>query len=751
MATEAPAAVPAVKVAESGEQPPHRSAKGRSPAGLRWWPGAVCLGLYVACSVLEFGWSNPLGAGRIAGSLGEDQIDQIWFIDWAQYALAHLHNPFFSNWQGYPVGLNVVADTSMLFLGVIFLPITALFGPVATWDVLTHLALVLSAFSMCLALRRWTTWWPAAFVGGLLYGFSPYATSDVNHLFLYFVPLPPLMFLLLHETLVRQRWRPARTGALLGALCGAQYLISSEILVLTVLMGAAATVLYLLACRRDLASKWPYVRTSLLYGVLVGGVLLAYPVLFTLFGPEHLNGPPQAPNNLAVFHSDLLSPILPGSGQLIGAGAIPLARVGFDYSLGIGMYLGIPLVIALVSIVVWLRRRGAVVLAGCMTVIAFIMSMGSTLYVDGHDTHIPLPFLFLQHLPFIDGIDAARFALFATLFAAFILGVGLDEFHRRLTQSTLLDWLPRSWHDVVAALVPMALAAIVGIALLPESTEQTTSSPVPSFFTSNSVSHIASGSAVLAYPYPEATPPAEFYAPQPADEVLLDQAVSGMRFRVIGGYGWWPVPNSGQNINSAPALEPLSVQTLFDACFFGTATPAQAALLAKSDMSRDLRSFMHKHQVGAVVVLPVGNYPSIVTSALTGAIGPPSHVGGATVWFHVQQRLETTRMEASPLLRTFLKAPPETNVVKPAGDAQLSGVQFLDASASSKLGVRSVQFRIAGEGRTISERGVPSPYGWITEWNTRSVPDGTYTVSSLARGNTGLVTTSTGVVIRVKN
>jgi hypothetical protein len=224
-----------------------------------------------------------------------------------------------------------------------------------------------------------------------------------------------------------------------------------------------------------------------------------------------------------------------------------------------------------------------------------------------------------------------------------------------------------------------------------------------------------------------------------------------MRFRVIGGYGWWPVPNSGQNINSAPALEPLSVQTLFDACFFGTATPAQAALLAKSDMSRDLRSFMHKHQVGAVVVLPVGNYPSIVTSALTGAIGPPSHVGGATVWFHVQQRLETTRMEASPLLRTFLKAPPETNVVKPAGDAQLGGVQFLDASASSKLGVRSVQFRIAGEGRTISERGVPSPYGWITEWNTRSVPDGTYTVSSVARGNTGLVTTSTGVVIRVKN
>src|SRR6202042_2288429 len=103
-------------------------------------------------------------------------------------------------------------------------------------------------------------------------------------------------------------------------------------------------------------------------------------------------------------------------------------------------------------------RRRAVVLAGGMTIIAFIMSMGSTLYVDGHDTHIPLPFVVLEHLPFIDGIDAARFALFATLFAAFILAIGLDEFHRRLIQSRLLDWLPRRWHVFAAVLVPMALA-----------------------------------------------------------------------------------------------------------------------------------------------------------------------------------------------------------------------------------------------------------------------------------------------------
>ena len=205
---------------------------------------------------------------------------------------------------------------------------------------------------------------------------------------------------------------PGENGALLGALCGAQYLISSEILVTTILMGAAATLLYLIACRRDLASKWPYLKTSLIFSLLVGGALLAYPVLFTLFGPEHLEGSPQAPIYVVAEHSDLLSPFIPGYAQRIGPNTVHvIVRAGNFYG-GAAMYLGIPLVIALVSVVVWLRRRRIILFAGLMVVIAFVMSMGSRLYVDGHDTHIYLPFVFLEHLPFVDGLVPVRFALF---------------------------------------------------------------------------------------------------------------------------------------------------------------------------------------------------------------------------------------------------------------------------------------------------------------------------------------------------
>jgi hypothetical protein len=137
---------------------------------------------------------------------------------------------FFTTWQNAPIGLNAGVNISMLGLGVLLSPVTSVFRPIVAWNVLETAALVASATSMCLVMRRWTEWWPAAFTGGLLYGFSVYETVSVQHLNVSFVALPPLFFLLLHELLVRQRWPAVRTGMLLGMLCGFQYLVSSEIL-----------------------------------------------------------------------------------------------------------------------------------------------------------------------------------------------------------------------------------------------------------------------------------------------------------------------------------------------------------------------------------------------------------------------------------------------------------------------------------------------------------------------------------------
>ena len=402
----------------------------------------------------------------MAGPRTEDQIQQVWFLEWVPYALAHGHNPFFTQWQNYPVGFNTLVDPSMVALGTVFAPITYLFGPVVTWNVLLRLAVVLSAMSMCLVLRRWTSCWPAAFIGGLLYGFSAYAISyGAGYLFLVFVPLPPLILLLLHEILVRQEWRPARTGVFLGAACGVQYLISSEVLAMTLVMGGLASAVYLISQRKDLAPRLKYMRTAVGWSVLVGAVLLVYPVYFTLFGTGHINGVPQGPADLAFYHGDLLGPIVP-SGQWLATPhlrTVSLLRLTWSAS----MYVGFPLLVALIVIVVWLRKLQTVLFLGFMTAVALVLSLGSTLYVDGHDTQIPLPFIFLANLPFTDGIMATRFSLFVALFGASLLAIGLDELYWRLKRSTVLETWPPRWQKIGSAGLPMLLALIVAIPLVP--------------------------------------------------------------------------------------------------------------------------------------------------------------------------------------------------------------------------------------------------------------------------------------------
>ena len=135
-------------------------------------------------------------------------------------------------------------------------------------------------------------------------------------------------------------------------------------------------------------------------------------------------------------------------------------------------------------------------------------------------------------------------------------------------------------------------------------------------------------------------------------------------------------------------------------------------------------------------------------SRVTAAIGAPRRLGGVDVWSSVQQRLETVAPRPGPPL---IAVPPRTGILRPAAGATLSGVQVLDAGASALLGVTKVVFSISGQGKTVTQSATTTAYGWLSRWNTTSVPNGTYTVRSVAYGVTGLVGTSTSIAVSVKN
>jgi len=97
-------------------------------------------------------------------------------------------------------------------------------------------------------------------------------------------------------------------------------------------------------------------------------------------------------------------------------------------------------------------------------------------------------------------------------------------------------------------------------------------------------------------------------------------------------------------------------------------------------------------------------------------------------------------------------SPPSTTVTIPTNDYSVSGVsQLLDAAASPAAS--RVQYEITGG--TLSDSviatAIPTYYGWLAQWNTTRVANGTYSLQSVASFSGGGSATSAPVTIIVNN
>jgi hypothetical protein len=83
---------------------------------------------------------------------------------------------------------------------------------------------------------------------------------------------------------------------------------------------------------------------------------------------------------------------------------------------------------------------------------------------------------------------------------------------------------------------------------------------------------------------------------------------------------------------------------------------------------------------------------------------------------------------------TVTNPTPTTAVLVPTGGASVSGTSSpLDASASAN--VTYVAFELSGgtiNGEQLIATATPTYYGWLAEWDTTSIPDGTYQLQSVA-------------------
>ena len=247
----------------------------------------------------------------------------LWFFQWPATALAHGQNPFYSTALFHPGGFNLLSQTSVMGLSVPLVPVTWVWGPVASLNVASTLTPALTAFSAFVVLRRWAPWTPAAFIGGLLYGFSPFVLTSLpfGHLMLAALMLLPLILAVLDEILVRQRHSALWSGVVLGLLLFAQFFLSSELLAIVAVIFVIALVVLvavavLFADPAELTRRAPHAAKGLGVGLGVGALLLAWPAWYALDGPAHLSG-------LVWTGIPLLGGFVPGNFIAIGQPASP--------------------------------------------------------------------------------------------------------------------------------------------------------------------------------------------------------------------------------------------------------------------------------------------------------------------------------------------------------------------------------------------------------------------------------------------
>ncbi len=398
---------------------------------LRRWAGSVAAlmiyTLYASALLLP-----PLlrqGAGAVIGNHTPDVVSFIWYLAWWPYALTHGINPLHSALIWWPVGINLIWTTSIGVVAVLLWPVTALFGPIVSYNVAALMApplLAWGTFELC----RETSgaFWPAVF-GGWVVGFSSYEFRELlNHVHCYMLfPLPLLAWLSVRR--FKEKSGRLHFIGIAACLWIMEFGISTEFFATAVMLGAAGLAAgWLMA--PDHAGRHRWQKLSAEIGLSVGmGVaviaLVAGRSLFTGYAGGKLW-------SAGVYSVDPANWFVPTYTTWLGShGMAFLWRLFAGQSAEQGAYLGIPL-IAMVMVGAYRMRKSA---AGrwlaVMLAFTALLALGPQIHVLNQKLPVPLPWLFLSHVPIIQKALPCRLMAYLLILMAVVAAGWMAETHWR--------------------------------------------------------------------------------------------------------------------------------------------------------------------------------------------------------------------------------------------------------------------------------------------------------------------------------
>ena len=475
--------------------------------------------------------------------------------------MSHGINPLYSHEIGAPAGYNLAAwTTSTPSVALLVWPVTAAFGPIASFNLTLLLAPPTAAWAAFVAARRLTGRFWAALLAGAVYGFNIYELAhDVSGQPNVSVTL--LFPLLVYLVLLWWDGTLGRTGFVIWlavALALEFYTFNEGFL--------DVTLVALVALVAGFAVAGPGARRTV--ARLAGLVAIAYAGAAALASPylldELLNMPRGLNRNSPQYSLHLLGLVLPRQDRLWGLPSL----AAMSSRNPAAVYVGIPMLVLLLAfaVVTWSSKLTRLLVVTFAAAIVF--SVGPVLVIGGRHA-FTLPWSRLWSLPIARSVEANRFILFCYLVLALVLALWLAA----PVSSRLL--LAARWGLAVLALATIfanlpTFAEVVGRPV------QAYTPAVPSLQPTNALPAFITDGLYRRYLKPGET---VVVLSHRGNAGMLFQADTGFYFRNAGGF-------INASLNGGNAL-PLPVAQLSDP------SPAR---------EREFSRYVHQAGVGAIIV-----------------------------------------------------------------------------------------------------------------------------------------------------
>ncbi|MFC4021851.1 hypothetical protein ACFOW4_28470 [Micromonospora sp. GCM10011542] len=565
---------------------------------------AVVVAGYLGLAVLLTAgqWGRP---GRLFHQAG-DQVLFEWMLARAARAVVGWENPLYSTALNAPDGVNLMANTSVLGLGVPLTPVTLLLGSQTAFCVAVVCCLAGTATAWyALLRRRLVAGRSAAAVGGLVCGFAPGMVAQAGaHLHMAAQFLVPAILALVFRPAPDRVWRP---GIGLGLLVAWQVFLGEEVLVFLALAAGVFALGYALADRVAARRLAPALLGRLGVGAAVAAVLLAYPLWFQFHGPQHYRGMAFAAYGY----------------QLDAASFTASARqtvVGDDWLPGLlspnpteeNSFFGPGLLVLAVVVVIWLWRRPLVrALAACGLLFA-LLSLGTPVRVDGTATGIPGPYRLVAGLPLLDLAVPARFALVCVPVLGILVALSLDRVRTARPPTRPAAGGPA----VPVRLLWTGAVAAALLPLFPTPIRTVPARPVPAFVADGGWrASVPAGRTLVA------VPPITGAGLSP---VMLWSARTGLAFRAPGGYF------IGPSAPDDPAARWGAPDRPTGALLRRVADTGAVPVVTDADRRQAVQDL--RHWRAALVVQGGLAHGEPVRRTVDELLGPGRQVDGAWVW-----------------------------------------------------------------------------------------------------------------------